>query len=120
MGFRKSFYRTITLIDKKVNKMINFVLIGILALLVVFLSFKFNNASTTLLWRISLVGIAFLLLMVYIIFSGKGISNIEGISDKMQTSLSWLSAAGASIGKVTSYVFNQEWKEDLGNKTGLG
>ncbi len=99
--------------------MINFVLIGILALLVVFLSFKVNNASTTLLWRISLVGIAFLLLMVYIIFSGKGVNNIEGISDSVQTYLSWLSNAGSGIVRVTSYVFNQEWKDNGNNRTGI-
>ncbi len=100
--------------------MINFVLIVIAALLVVFISFKINNASTTLLWRISLIGIAFLLLMVYIIFSGNGISNIEDMSDAAQTYLSWLSSAGSKIGKVTSYVFNQDWREDKDNRTGIG
>ncbi len=100
--------------------MINFVLIGIAALLVVFFSFKINNASTTLLWRISLIGIAFLLLMVYIIFSGKGINNIEGISDSVKTYLSWLSTAGKGIVRVTSYVFNQDWRDSENNRTGIG
>jgi len=93
--------------------MVSFILIVILALLVVFISFKVNNASTTLLWRISLIGIAFLLLMGYIILSGKEVNlTTGGVSDAAKTYFSWLGAAGSNIARITSYAFNQEWKAD--------
>jgi len=92
------------------------ILIAILILVVVFISYQANNITTTLLWRISLVGIAFLLLIIYVIFSGKGIDSIEQISDATQTFLSWLSNAGT---RITSYVSNQEWLEE-DNRTGIG
>ena len=94
--------------------MVNFVVIGILILLVVFMAFKWNNLRTKTAFIFIFLGVSFLLLTGYLVLSGKEInfSNFEGISSAAKTYVSWLANAGSNIIKVSSYAFHQEWKSD--------
>lgn len=101
--------------------MVNFWIIAILAVLVVFLSFKMNNLRTKAAYIFIFLGISFLLLTGYVVFSGKGINltTIDGVSSAIKTYVSWLGNAGSNIIKISSYVLKQEWKDDdITNGTG--
>ncbi len=95
--------------------MVNFWIIGILAVLVVFLLFRWNNARTKLAFLFILLGVSFLLLTGYLIFSGKevNLTTIGGISSAAKTYVSWLGNAGSNVIKISSYVFKQDWKGDI-------
>ncbi len=101
--------------------MVNFLVIAIFVVLAVFISFKFNNLRTRMAFIFIFLGVACLLLVGYLIFSGGGVnfSTIEGISSAAKTYVSWIGTAGSNIIKVSSYAFNQEWKSDsITNSTG--
>ena len=95
--------------------MVNFWIIGILAVLVVFILFKTNNLRTRIAFIFILLGVSFLLLTGYLIFSGKevNLTTIGGISSAAKTYVSWLGNAGSNVIKISSYVFKQDWKGDI-------
>ncbi len=94
--------------------MVNFLVIGILVLLIVFIAFKWNNLRTKMAFIFIFLGVAFLLFTGYLVLSGKEVnfSTVEGISSAAKTYVSWLVNAGSNIIKVSSYAFHQEWKSD--------
>lgn len=98
--------------------MVNFILIGIILLIVIFLAFKMNAFRTKLAYLFIIMGVFFLLLTGYIIFSGKQINltTVDGISSALKTYVSWLGTAGSNIVKVGGYAVKQDWKEK-GNET---
>lgn len=95
--------------------MVNFLIIALIALLLVFILFKWNNARTRLAFLFIILGVSFLLLTGYLIFSGKEVNlkTVGGISDAAKTYVSWLGNAGANIVKVSTYAFKQNWKGDV-------
>ncbi len=97
--------------------MVNFFIIAIFVVLVVFIAFKMNNLRTKMSYIFIFLGVSFLLLSGYLILSGKEVnfSSLEGVSSAVKTYVSWLGHAGSNIIKVSSYALNQEWKSD--NKT---
>lgn len=94
--------------------MVNFIIIGILIILVIFIAFKWNNLRTKTAFLFIFLGVAFLLLTGYLVLSGKNInlSSVEGISSAAKTYVAWIVNAGSNVVKVSSYAFNQEWKAD--------
>jgi len=101
--------------------MVNFLVIAIFVILVVFITFKMNNLRTKMAYIFIFLGVSFLLLTGYLVLSGKEInfSTVEGISSAAKTYVSWLVNAGSNIIKVSSYAFHQEWKSDnVKNNTG--
>lgn len=101
--------------------MVNFLIIAIFVVLVIFIAFKWNNLRTKTAFIFIFLGISFLLLTGYLILSGgeTNFSTIEGISSAAKTYVSWIGTAGSNIIKVSSYAFNQEWKSDsITNSTG--
>jgi amino acid permease len=101
--------------------MVNFFIIAIFVVLVIFIAFKWNNLRTKTAFIFIFLGISFLLLTGYLILSGKGVnfSTVEGISSAAKTYVSWIGIAGSNIIKVSSYALNQEWKSDsITNSTG--
>ncbi len=102
--------------------MVNFLIIGIFIILVIFIAFKWNNIRTKTAFLFIFLGVAFLLLTGYLILSGgeTNFSNIGGISSAVKTYVSWIGNAGSNMIKVSSYALNQEWKSDsIMNDTGL-
>ncbi|MEM4325712.1 MAG: hypothetical protein QXU40_00200 [Candidatus Pacearchaeota archaeon] len=97
--------------------MVNFILIGLILLLLIFLSFKINNLRTRVAFFFIFLGIAFLFLTVYIAFSGKEINlkTVEGVSSAIRTYASWLSAAGSNLIKIGGFALKQDWSG--GNKS---
>ena len=95
--------------------MVNFWIIGILAVLVVFILFKTNNLRTRIAFIFILLGVSFLLLTGYLLFSGKevNLTTIGGVSSAAKTYVSWLGNAGSNVIKISSYVFKQDWKGDI-------
>ncbi len=102
--------------------MVNFLIIAIFVVLVVFLAFKMNNLRTKTAYIFIFLGVSFLLLTGYLIFSGGedvNFSTVGGISSAAKTYVSWIGNAGSNIIKVSSYALNQEWKSDsITNSTG--
>ncbi len=101
--------------------MVSFWLIALVAALFVFLAFKMNNLRTKTAYIFIFLGISFLLLTGFIVFSGKEISltTVEGVSSALKTYVSWFGNAGSNVIKVSSYVLKQEWKsDDITNATG--
>ncbi len=101
--------------------MVNFFVIGILIILVIFIAFKWNNIRTKTAFIFIFLGVSLLLLTGYLVLSGKDInfSTVDGISSAVKTYVSWFANAGSNIIKVSSYAFNQEWKSDsITNSTG--
>lgn len=101
--------------------MVNFLIIAIFVVLVVFIAFKMNNFRTKMSYIFIFLGVSFLLLTGYLILSGEGVnfSTIGGISSAAKTYVSWIGTAGSNIIKVSSYALNQEWKSDsVTNSTG--
>lgn len=101
--------------------MVNFLVIAIFIILVIFIAFKWNNIRTKTAFLFIFLGVACLLLVGYLIFSGgeANFSNIGGISSAVKTYASWIGTAGSNIIKVSSYALNQEWKSDsITNSTG--
>ncbi len=100
--------------------MVNFLVIGIAIVLIVFMAFKWNNLRTKTAFLFIFLGVVFLLLTGYLILSGKNIdlSTVEGISSAVKTYASWFVNAGSNIIKISSYAFHQEWKSDVKNDTG--
>jgi len=94
--------------------MVNFLVIAIFVVLVVFLAFKMNNLRTKTAYIFIFLGVSFLLLTGYLIFSGgdANFSTVGGISSAAKTYVSWIGNAGSNIIKVSSYALNQEWKSD--------
>ncbi len=94
--------------------MVNFFIIAIFVVLVVFIAFKMNNLRTKMSYIFIFLGVSFLFLTGYLILSGEGVnfSTIEGISSAAKTYVSWIGTAGSNIIKVSSYALNQEWKSD--------
>jgi len=94
--------------------MVNFFIIAIFLIMVVFLAFKWNNLRTKTAYIFIFLGVSFLLLTGYLIFSGNEInlSSVEGISSAAKIYVSWLGHAGSNIIKVSSYALNQEWKSE--------
>lgn len=88
--------------------------LGLLALLVIFLAFKWNNYRTKLAYVFIALGVGFVLVTGMIVYSGGDInlSTVDGVSSAVKTYFSWLVNAGSNIIEVTSYAFNQEWKGD--------
>ena len=102
--------------------MVNFFIVAIFVVLVIFIAFKMNNLRTKMAYIFIFLGFSFLLLTGYLIFSGKAInfSTVGGISSAAKTYVTWFSNAGSNIIKVSSYALNQEWKSDsITNSTGL-
>ncbi|MEX0920341.1 MAG: hypothetical protein WDZ69_02035 [Candidatus Pacearchaeota archaeon] len=87
---------------------------GLLALLVIFILFKWNNYRTKLAYLFIVLGIGFLLVTGFMVFSGGEVnfSTLDGVSSAAKTYVSWLVNAGSNIVEISSYVFNQEWKGD--------
>ena len=101
--------------------MVNFFIIAIFVVLVIFIAFKMNNLRTKMAYIFIFLGVSFLLLTGYLILSGKEVnfSTVEGISSAAKTYVSWIGTAGSNIIKVSSYALNQEWKSDsITNSTG--
>lgn len=100
--------------------MVNFFIIALVIILVVFIAFKMNNLRTKMAFIFIFLGVAFLLLTGYLVFSGKEInfSTVEGASSAVKTYVSWLGHAGSNIIKISSYAFHQEWKSNTTNSTG--
>ena len=101
--------------------MISFWLIAILVALVVFLAFKMNNIRTKTAYIFIFLGVSFLLLTGFLVFSGKevNLTTIEGATSAIKTYVSWIGNAGSNVIKISSYVLKQEWKEnDIINSTG--
>ena len=101
--------------------MVNFLIIAIFIVLVVFLAFKMNNLRTKTAYIFIFLGVSLLLLTGYLVFSGDGVnfSNVGGISSAVKTYVAWIGNAGSNIIKVSSYALNQEWKSDsITNSTG--
>lgn len=95
--------------------MVNFLIIALIALLLVFILFKTNNLRTKVAFLFILLGVGFLLLTAYLIFSGKevNLTSISGISSAAKTYVSWLGNAGSNIVKVSGYIFKQDWKGEV-------
>ncbi len=87
---------------------------GLLALLVIFILFKWNNYRTKLAYLFIVLGIGFLLVTGFIVFSDGEVNlgTIEGVSSAVKTYVSWFVNAGSNIIEISSHVFNQEWKGD--------
>lgn len=102
--------------------MVNFIVIGILLVLIVFMAFKWNNLRTKTAFFFIFIGICFLLLTGYLVLSGKNIdfSSVKGVSSAVKTYVAWIINAGANVVKVTTYAFNQEWKDKDVNNTEAG
>lgn len=100
--------------------MVNFLVVIIFIVLVIFIAFKWNNLRTKTAFLFIFLGVAFLLLTGYLILSGKDInfSSVDGISSAVKTYVSWFANAGSNIIKVSTYAFHQEWKPDVKNDTG--
>ena len=101
--------------------MVNFLVIGMLVVLVIFIVFKFNNIRTKMAFVFIFLGVAFLLLTGYLVFSGEDVnfSTVDGISSAVKTYVSWFANIGSNFIKVSSYAFSQEWKSDsILNNTG--
>ena len=101
--------------------MVSFWLIAVLVVLVVFLAFKMNNFRTKAAYIFIFLGVSFLFLTGFLIFSGKevNLTTVEGVTSAIKTYVSWLGNAGSNIIKISSYVLKQEWKEDdITNSTG--
>src|SRR3990167_10659481 len=92
--------------------MVNFLIIGIIALLLIFILFKTNNLRTKIAFLFILLGVGFLLLTTYLIFSGKevNLTSIAGISSAAKTYVSWLGNAGSNVIKASGYLLKQDWK----------
>lgn len=65
-----------------------------------------------------IMGVFFLLLTAYIVFSGKQINltTVDGVSSALKTYVSWLGTAGSNIVKLGGYAIKQDWK-DKNNET---
>jgi len=101
--------------------MVNFLVIGIAVVLLIYIAFKWNNLRTKTAFLFIFLGVAFLLLTGYLVLSGKNInfSTFEGISSAAKTYVSWLVNAGSNIIKVSSYALHQGWNSDSAkNDTG--
>lgn len=94
-----------------------FVIIGLILILFIFGAFKMNNFRTKTAYIFILLGVFFVFLTGYIIFSGKevNLTTIGGISDAAKTYLSFFGTVASNLVKVTSYAFNQEWKDNPDN-----
>lgn len=68
---------------------------------------------TKLTYIFIVLGISFLFITGFLVFSGNkiNVSTLEGISSAAKTYFSWVVNAGSNIIEVTTYAFNQEWKE---------
>ncbi len=101
--------------------MVNFLIVAIAVVVIVFIAFKMNNFRTKMSYIFIFLGVSFLLLSGYLILSGKGVnfSSVGGITSAVKTYVSWIGTAGSNIIKVSSYALNQEWKSDrITNSTG--
>ncbi|MEX0920664.1 MAG: hypothetical protein WDZ62_00145 [Candidatus Pacearchaeota archaeon] len=102
--------------------MVNFLILTLLILVIVFLFFKWNNYRTKLAYLFIVLGIGFLLVTGLIFFSDGKINTdtIEGVSSATKTYFSWIVNAGSNIIEVTTYALSQEWKaEEVLNETGI-
>jgi len=81
-----------------------------------------NNARTKMAFLFIALGMIFLLLTGYLIFSGKevNLTSIEGVSSAAKTYVAWLGNAGSNIAKASSYVFKQDWKGEPANNNSAG
>lgn len=101
--------------------MVSFWLIAVLGVLVVFLAFKMNNFRTKAAYIFIFLGVSFLLLTSFLVFSGKevNLTTVEGVTSAIKAYVSWIGTAGSNVIKISSYVLKQEWKEDdIINSTG--
>lgn len=101
--------------------MISFFVIAGFLLLIIFIAIKEDDFKRRIAHLLMIIGVCFLLLTAYIIFSGKevNLTSMEGISNAVKTYFSWLTVAGKNIARVTSYAFNQEWRGGETNSTGI-
>jgi hypothetical protein len=101
--------------------MVNFLIIVVGVMLLIFVFFKINNVRTKMAFLFIFLGVALLLLVGYLLFSGKEInfSNVGNISSAVKTYVSWIGTAGSNVIKVSSYALNREWESDsITNSTG--
>jgi len=99
----------------------NFVLIALGALLVIVLALKWNNVRTKMAFYFITLGVAFVLLLAFMVFADKApnVDSVDGVFSAVKTYTSWIGQAISGVVKVSTYAFNQGWK-DGGNSTGGG
>ncbi|MEM3091611.1 MAG: hypothetical protein QXD05_00560 [Candidatus Pacearchaeota archaeon] len=97
--------------------MVNFLIIALVAILLIFIFFKWNNIRTKIAFIFILLGVSFLLLTGYLFLSGKevNLNNLNGIKSAVSLYVGWLGNAGSNIAKISAYAFKQDWKGDLKN-----
>ncbi|MDP3987182.1 MAG: hypothetical protein Q8P81_03085 [Nanoarchaeota archaeon] len=98
-----------------------FIIIAGLVILGLMIALRMNNLRTKISYFFIALGLGFLLLTGFVIFSGKDVnaSTIDGVSDAVKVYVSWLGQVGSNAMKISSYAVNQEWKGDANtNSTG--
>ncbi|MBU2615988.1 MAG: hypothetical protein KKC19_02695 [Nanoarchaeota archaeon] len=97
-----------------------FLIISALAFIGLMIALRMNNFRTKIAYLFIALGVGFLLLTGFLIFSGKGVNvdTIDGVSGAMKTYVAWIGQATSNVIKVSSYAVNQEWKGDGANSTG--
>lgn len=98
----------------------NYLIVAGVAFLLIFLALKWNNVRTKIAFYLITLGVVFVLVIAFVVVSGEGIDSdsINGVTSAVKTYASWIGQAASSVVKVSTYAFNQGWK-DGGNSTGV-
>lgn len=97
-----------------------FLIVAALAFLGLMIALRMNNIRTKIGYFFIALGLGFLLLTGFIIFSGESVNadTIDGVSGAVKTYVAWIGQVSSNVMRVSSYAVNQEWKGDGDNRTG--
>ncbi|MBU2503687.1 MAG: hypothetical protein KJ879_01375 [Nanoarchaeota archaeon] len=98
----------------------NYILIAVVAFLIILVALKWNNIRTKMAFYFIALGVIFILLMTFMVFSDGGANpdSIDGFTSSVRTYASWIGTAGSSVLKVSTYAFKQGWKDDGNSSVG--